>query len=146
MNQNFAMRSCLGGFGENFQVRNFTVDGKGGRSMGLGAGSTNNSDTEDNSELVQQNPDQGEKADDPIYQRVTNNDQLQDMLLKYGYTFDIVVEGDPIMADYAVSGTPTTILLNREHKIVGYSGTSDPNDPFLEAAVQKLVAKPVAAQ
>ena len=88
MNQNFAMRSCLGGFGENFQVRNFTVDAKGGRSMGLGAGSTNNSDTEDNSELVQQNPDQGEKADDPIYQRVTNNDQLQDMLLKYGYTFD----------------------------------------------------------
>ena len=65
-----------------------TVDAKGGRSMGLGAGSSNNSDTEDNSELVQQNPDQGERADDPIYQRVTNNDQLQDMLLKYGYTFD----------------------------------------------------------
>ena len=39
-------------------------------------------------ELVQTDPDKAEKADDPIYQRVTNNEQLQEKLLKYGYTFD----------------------------------------------------------
>ena len=40
------------------------------------------------SSLVKQNED-ADLEDDPIHQRVTNNDQLQEMLLKYGYTFDV---------------------------------------------------------
>lgn len=38
--------------------------------------------------MIQSEPDKAELPDDPIHQRVTDNDLLQDMLLKYGYTFD----------------------------------------------------------
>lgn len=50
-----------------------------------------------------------------------------------------LLNGDKVAADYGVQGTPTTVFISRDGKIVWVSNSSNPDDPKLEQAVNLLV-------
>ena len=58
--------------------------------------------------------------------------QPQAVLKRRGHTFKTLVDGDEVASAYGVRGTPTTIFITRQGKIVGVTNSSDPADPILE--------------
>ena len=56
-----------------------------------------------------------------------------------GIQFLTLVDGDDVAEKYKVPGTPTTIFIDREGKIVWTTHTSNPNDPKLEQAANFIL-------
>ena len=65
----------------------------------------------------------------------------QAALDKRGWHFKTVINGDDITKKYGVKGTPTTVFISREGKIVWRTDKSDPNNPGLEKAIKAILKK-----
>ena len=66
----------------------------------------------------------------------------QAVLAERGMSFTTVVNGDEVAQDlFAVTGTPTTVFVDREGLIVATTRVSDPDDPRLEKIVKVMLAK-----
>lgn len=66
----------------------------------------------------------------------------QEELDNRGMAFNTVVKGGKVARElFAVTGTPTTVFINRRGEIVAKTMSSDPNDPRLEQAVKMIVAE-----
>lgn len=65
----------------------------------------------------------------------------QDVLDARGHSFTTLVDGDEVaMGKFAVRGTPTTFFIYADGRVLGVTGTSNPDEPGLEKAVQTLIA------
>jgi cytochrome c biogenesis protein CcmG/thiol:disulfide interchange protein DsbE len=65
----------------------------------------------------------------------------QAILDSRGMSFNTVVEGDKVARElFAVTGTPTTVFINRRGEIVAKTKLSDPNDPRLEQVIKLILA------
>ncbi len=62
-------------------------------------------------------------------------------LAERGISFLTLVNGDSVANAYHVRGTPTTVFINRDGKIVWTTNTSNPNDPKLEQAANYILMK-----
>lgn len=66
----------------------------------------------------------------------------QAVLDERGMSFTTVVNGDRVAKDlFAVMGTPTTIFVDQEGRIVATTRVSDPDDPRLEKIVKVMLGK-----
>ena len=48
-------------------------------------------------------------------------------------------EGDEVAEMYRVRGTPTTVFIDRDGRIVGMTHTSDPDDPLLQSLTDQIL-------
>jgi thiol-disulfide isomerase/thioredoxin len=66
----------------------------------------------------------------------------QAVLEERGMSFSTVVNGGQVAKDlFAVTGTPTTIFIDRLGRIVTTTRVSDPDDPRLEKIIKGLLKK-----
>jgi thiol-disulfide isomerase/thioredoxin len=66
----------------------------------------------------------------------------QAVLAERGMSFTTVVNGDEVAQDlFAVTGTPTTVFIDRLGRIVATTRVSDPDDPRLEKIIKVILAK-----
>jgi cytochrome c biogenesis protein CcmG/thiol:disulfide interchange protein DsbE len=56
-----------------------------------------------------------------------------------GSHFKTALFGDDITKAYGVKGTPTTLFISREGKIIAKTGKSDPKNPALEKAIKQIM-------
>ena len=63
----------------------------------------------------------------------------QDEINARGYHFITAINGESVVKEYGVKGTPTTFFINRQGKSVYKSTSSDINNPKLELAVQEII-------
>ena len=65
----------------------------------------------------------------------------QAVLTDRGITIPTLVNGDEVAFEkFGVSGTPTTFFIDHTGQVLGVTRTSDPNDPALEQAIQRLIS------
>jgi thiol-disulfide isomerase/thioredoxin len=63
-------------------------------------------------------------------------------LIERGMSFKTVVNGDQVARNlFAVKGTPTTVFIDKNGRIVASTRISDPEDPRLETLVKLLLEK-----
>lgn len=60
---------------------------------------------------------------------------------KMGVPFDLVVDGDALAAEVGVTGTPTVFVLDRAGKVVLRLSDSNPDNPELRAAVERVLVR-----
>ncbi|MBB1322736.1 MULTISPECIES: TlpA family protein disulfide reductase [unclassified Shewanella] len=60
-------------------------------------------------------------------------------LLDRGIKMTTLVLGDEVANLYGITGTPTTVFIDRSGHIAWMSNTSDPDDPNLDKAIQFLL-------
>ncbi|AZG75214.1 TlpA family protein disulfide reductase [Shewanella livingstonensis] len=60
-------------------------------------------------------------------------------LLNRGLKMNTLVLGDEVAKLYGVTGTPTTVFIDRSGHIVWVTNTSNPDDPNLDKAIQFLL-------
>lgn len=64
----------------------------------------------------------------------------QEELKSRGMSFKTLINGDQVGKHlFSVSGTPTTVFIDKTGHIVGSTSISDPNDPRLEKIVKYIV-------
>jgi len=64
----------------------------------------------------------------------------QKALHSRGMTFKTLIKGDDVgMNLFSVSGTPTTVFIDKAGYIIGSTSTSEPDDPRLEKIVKYIV-------
>ena len=63
----------------------------------------------------------------------------QSVLEERNLRFRTLVEGDEVAEMYGARGTPTTVFIDRDGRIVGMTHTSDPNDPLLQSLTDQIL-------
>lgn len=56
---------------------------------------------------------------------------------KHGLTMDVLINGDPLVDQMGVPGTPVVVLLNGDNRVVFATPNSDPTDSTLRNAVHR---------
>jgi len=62
----------------------------------------------------------------------------QAVLESRGLRFKTLVDGDEVADMYGVRGTPTTVFIDRDGRVVGMTHSSDPADAVLTRLVDKI--------
>lgn len=66
----------------------------------------------------------------------------QAVLQSRGLSFVTAIDGDTVaLQDFGIKGTPTTFFIYPDGRVLGMTTTSDPNDPALATAVEKILSQ-----